>query len=122
MATSHYFKKFGYKNHKIILRTLEPISPGFARVKFQLFDVLSKKFYMVAYVTKGGLGPEPEFALSFRSFFRWSGLSYGTPRICSGCTVHCFRGGRDSTRVAKCYPASPLESLNLHKVFDDAKI
>jgi len=25
-----------------------------------------QKFYMVAYVTKAGLGPEPEFALLFR--------------------------------------------------------
>jgi len=29
-------------------------------------------FYMVAYVTKAGLGPEPKFALLCRSFFRWS--------------------------------------------------
>jgi len=33
-------------------------------------------------------------------------ILYGSTRICSGCTVHCF-GGRDSTRVAKCYPAGP---------------
>ena len=35
-------------------------------------------FNMVAYVTKAGLGPglgpEPEFALLCRSFFRWSSL------------------------------------------------
>jgi len=29
-----------------------------------------QKFYMVAYVSKAGLGPEPEFALLCRSFFR----------------------------------------------------
>jgi len=29
---------------------------------------------MVAYVTKAGLGPESEFALLCRSFFRWSSL------------------------------------------------
>jgi len=33
-----------------------------------------QNFYMVAYVTKAGLGPEPEFALLFRSFCRWSRL------------------------------------------------
>ena len=33
-----------------------------------------QKFYMVAYVTEAGLGPEPEFALLHRSFFRWSRL------------------------------------------------
>jgi len=33
-----------------------------------------QKFYMVSYVTKAGLGPEPEFALLCRSFFRWSRL------------------------------------------------
>jgi len=32
------------------------------------------KFYMVAYVTKAELGPEPEFILLCRSFFRWSRL------------------------------------------------
>jgi len=31
-------------------------------------------FYMVEYVTKAGLDPEPEFALLCRSFFRWSRL------------------------------------------------
>jgi len=30
--------------------------------------------HMVAYVTKAGLGPEPDFALLCRSFCRWSGL------------------------------------------------
>jgi len=29
-----------------------------------------QNFYMVAYVTKAGLGPESEFALLCRSFFR----------------------------------------------------
>jgi len=31
-----------------------------------------QKFYMVTYVTKAGLGSEPQFALLCRSFFRWS--------------------------------------------------
>ena len=35
---------------------------------------LVQNFYMVAYVTKAGLGPESEFALLCRSFFRWSRL------------------------------------------------
>ena len=35
-------------------------------------------FYMAAYVTKAGLGPEPEFALLCRSFFRWSSLVFSS--------------------------------------------
>jgi len=31
-----------------------------------------QNFYMVAYVTKAGHSPEPEFALLCLSFFRWS--------------------------------------------------
>jgi len=45
-----------------------------------------KNFYMVAYVTKAGLGPEPEFELLFRSLIPWSGLIPGTTRICSVCS------------------------------------
>ena len=113
------WQKFGYQNHKIILRTVVPISPaggrrkvfdtesvrqgkcstisgvvrlgfvgqlpcrttscispGVIRVKFQLFDVLSKK---------AGLGPEPEFALLCRSFFRWSRLVKRRPAY-----LHCL--------------------------------
>jgi len=33
---------------------------------------LVQNFYMVAYGTKAGLGPNAEFALLCRSFFRWS--------------------------------------------------
>ena len=33
-----------------------------------------QKFHMVAYVTKAGLGTEPEFTLLCWSFFRWSRL------------------------------------------------
>ena len=47
--------------------------------------------------------------------------AYPTALIVSA-IVHCC-GGRDSTRVAKCYPAVPSRAaLNLDKVFEDAKI
>ena len=34
--------------------------------------MLGQNFYLVAYVTKAGLGAEPEFALLCWSFSRWS--------------------------------------------------
>jgi len=82
---------------------------------------------MVAYVTKAGLGPEPEFALLFRSFLRWSRLVIRRHAylLCLYCILSvaelvllCL-----PTCVAKCYPAGPSRaSLNLDKVFEDAKI
>ena len=84
-------------------------------------------FYMVAYVTKAGLGPEPEFAWLCRSFFRWSRLVKRRHAY-----LHCLLSILSvaelvllcwPTRVAKCYPAGlSRASLNLDKVFEDAKI
>ena len=86
-----------------------------------------QKFYMVAYVTKAGLGLEPEFALLCRSFFRWSRLVIR--RHASALPVLSILSVAElvmlcwPTRVAKCYPAGPSRaSLNLDKVFEDAKI
>jgi len=87
-----------------------------------------QKFYMVAYVTKAGLGPEPEFALLCQSFFRWSRLVIRRHAYLQSALpvlsilsvaelVLCW-----PTRVAKCYPAGASRaSLNLDKVFEDAK-
>ena len=75
-----------------------------------------QNFFMVAYVSKAGLGPEPEFALLCRSFFRWSRLVLRRHAYLP--CLYCW-----PTRVAKCYPAGPSRaSLNLDKVFEDAKI
>jgi len=56
-------------------------------------------------------------------------LSYGTTPICTACTVLSILSVAElvllcwPTRVAKCYPAGPSQaSLNLDKVFEDAKI
>jgi len=83
-----------------------------------------QKFYMVAYVTKARLGPEPEIALLLRSFFRRSRLilrhyAHPAPAVLFIVTVI----GDQLTRVAKCYPAGPSRAvLNLDKVFENAKI
>ena len=42
--------------------------------QIKVIRCFAQKFYMVAYVTKAGLGPETEFALLCQSFFRWSRL------------------------------------------------
>jgi len=73
------------------------------------------EFYIVAYVTKAGLGPEPEFALLCRSFFRWLRLVYGATCICTACTVYSFGGDvgivvlADSRRQV--LPGRPVPSL-----------
>jgi len=75
-----------------------------------------QNFYMVAYVTKAGLRPEPEFALLCRSFFRWSRLVvHSATPICPACTVYSFVGGvgivvlADSRRHV--LPGRPVPSL-----------
>jgi len=87
-----------------------------------------QKFYMVAYVTKAGLGPEPEFVLLCRSFFRWSRLvlRHNAYLQCLHCLFfrwrswYCCAGRLASPSVTR--PARPEPLLNLDKVFEDAKI
>jgi len=55
-------------------------------------------FNMVAYLTKAGLGPEPEFTLLCRSVvsstsFGGRVLFHGATPICTACTVYSFGGG-----------------------------
>ena len=81
---------------------------------------------MVAYVTKAGLGPEPEFALlsvilsvvePCSTAQRLSALSVLSILLVAELVLFCW-----PTRVAKCYPAGTSRaSLNLDKVFEDAK-
>ena len=84
----------------------------------------AQKFYMVAYVTKAGLGPEPEFALLCGHSLGGRGLSYGATPICPACNVYSFGGGvgivvlADSRRQV----LPGRASFNSDKVFEDAKI
>ena len=119
----HIWLKFGYLNHKTIPRAIVSIPSGVVWVKFQLYDVLSKNFTWLYTKPRLGSVPSPSSHWCSGHSFGGRGLSYGTPRICSGCTVHCLRGGRDSTRVASVIrPARPEASLNLDEVFEDTKI
>jgi len=74
-----------------------------------------QKFYMVAYVTKAELGPEPEFALLCRSFFGGRGLSYGATPICTACTVYSSGGGIGIVMLAESrrqvLPGRPVPSI-----------
>jgi len=86
-----------------------------------------QKFYMVAYVTKAELGPEPEFTLLCRSFFRWSRLVIRRHAYlhCLFCPFFQWRSWYCAGRLASpsvTRPARPEPSLNLDKVFEDAKI
>ena len=87
-----------------------------------------QNFYMVAHVTRAGLGPEPEFALLCRSFFRWLRLvlQHNAYLLCLLCLFfrwrswYCCAGRLASQSFTR--PARPEPSLNLDKVFEDAKI
>jgi len=84
--------------------------------QFPVIRCLVQKIYMVAYVTKAGLGPEPEFAFLCRSFFRWSRLVIQRHAyLCPACTVYSFGGGvgifvlADSRRQV--LPGRPVPTL-----------
>ena len=97
-----------------------PISSGVVWVKFQLFDVFFQTFYMVAYVTKAGLGPE--YILLSRSFFRWSRLIQPQALRVSAPAV-LFIVSVAATQLASPSVTRPaVQDGSLDKVFEDAKI
>ena len=51
------------------------------------------KFYMVAYVTKAVLGPEPSSHCCVGHSFGCRGLSNGATPLCTACTVYSFGSG-----------------------------
>jgi len=85
-------------------------------------------FNMVAYVTKAGLGPglgpEPEFALLCRSFFRWSRLvlRHNAYLLCLHCLFfrwrswYCCAGRLASPSVTR--PARPEPLLTQTRCFE----